>query len=282
MDAPAVGTGLRTFGALLRQRRQRQRLSQLALALQAEVSARHLSWLETGRAEPSRAMVLRLAEQLDVPLRERNAWLMAAGFAPLYAERSLSDPAQAAARQVLQQLLRAHEPWPALAVDRHWHLVAHNRMVPPLLALVDPALRGTETNMLRLSLHPAGLAPLVVNRAAWRHHVLSRLARQAGATGDPVLQALWRELRELPSPGEAAVDTGGAEGPASDNPVAVPLVLRTPWGELSFLTTVTVFGAPHDITLAELAVETLLPANAATAAALRRFHEALPPDDADA
>lgn len=257
------------FGRLLRQGRQRAGLSQLTLALQAEVSARHLSWLETGRATPSRAMVLCLAGQLAVPLRERNAWLAAAGYAPLYTERPLADPALAPARDALQRLLTAHEPWPALAVDRHWNLVAHNRPVALLLGAVDATLRTPPVNVLRLSLHPLGLAPMIEQLAAWREHVLARLARQAGSSGDPVLRALLAELMALPLPaGTATADE------AWHDAVAVPLTLNTPWGRLAFLTTVTVFGAPHDVTLSELAIETLLPADEATATALRQVQAA--------
>ncbi len=259
------------FGRLLRQGRQRAGLSQLALALQAEVSTRHLSWLETGRSQPSRAMVLRLAERLAVPLRERNAWLAAAGYAPLYAERALADPALAPARAALERLLAAHEPWPALAVDRHWNLVAHNRPVALLLGAVAPSQREPPLNVLRLSLHPAGLAPMIEDLPAWREHVLARLARQATASGDATLQALHAELAALPLPAHAA---GAGEPALPGDAVAVPLVLRTPWGRLSFLTTVTVFGAPHDVTLSELAIETLLPADEATAAALRQLQAA--------
>ena len=156
------------FGRLLRHWRTQRCCSQQALALQAEVSARHLSWLETGKALPSRAMVLRLAERLDVPLRERNSLLAAAGYAPLFVERGLDDPAMAPARQALQRLLDAHEPWPALAVDRHWNLLAHNRLVPLLMAGAAPALLQPPVNVLRLSLHPQGLAPRVANIVAWR------------------------------------------------------------------------------------------------------------------
>ena len=266
MDQPAA-----PFGRLLRHWRTLRSCSQLTLALQAEVSARHLSWLETGKAQPSRAMVLRLAQQLDVPLRDRNAMLSAAGYAPLYGERPLSDPALASARAALQRLLDAHEPWPALAVDRHWQLVAHNRLVPLLMASAAPALREPPVNVLRLSLHPQGLAPMVVNLPAWREHVLARLQRQVSVTGDPVLAALLAELRALPLP--PGTPSASTELPLAD--VAVPLTLSTPDGPLNFLTTITVFGAPHDVTLSELAVETLLPADAATADALRRLHASL-------
>jgi transcriptional regulator with XRE-family HTH domain len=259
------------FGRLLRQWRQQRQRSQLDLALQADVSTRHLSWLETGRAQPSRAMVLRLAEQLDVPLRERNALLVAAGFSPLYAERALADPGMRVARDVLQRLLDAHEPWPAMAVDRHWHLAAANRMIAPLISMAAPHLLRPPINVLRLSLHPEGLAPQVANLAAWRDHVLARLQRQAQATGDPMLRDLLQELRELPLP----AGTPAAATPILDQDVAVPLTFRSPVGVLNFITTVTVFGAPHDVTVSELAVETLLPADETTAAALRTLRASL-------
>lgn len=238
-------------------------MSQLALALDAGVSTRHLSWLETGKSEPSRAMVLRLVERLQLPLRERNALLAAAGYAPLYAVRALTDPALAHVRAALQRLLDAHEPWPALAVDRHWNLVAHNRLVPILMAAAAPALLQPPVNVLRLSLHPQGLAPSIVNLGAWRAYVLHRLQTQVASTQDARLQALLDELRALPAP---AVAEDAGPGPLD---VAVPLTLRGPGGPLHFITAVTVFGAPHDVTLAEIAVETLLPADAATADQLR-------------
>jgi len=249
------------FGAQLRRWRGRRGLSQLALALQAEVSTRHLSWLETGKAAPSRAMVLRLAERLELPLRERNGLLAAAGYAPLYRERPLADAALAPARGALQRLLAAHEPWPALAVDRHWNLVAHNRTVPLLLQVLPPELRQPPVNVLRLSLHPQGLAPMIVNLGAWRTHVLQRLERQLASNGDAGLAALLAELKALPGPDPTHDD-------ATDD-VVVPLSLETPFGRLDFITTVTVFGAAHEVTLAEIAIETLLPADGATAERLR-------------
>jgi transcriptional regulator with XRE-family HTH domain len=260
-----------SFGHQLRRWRGQRGLTQLALAHDAQVSARHLSWLESDKSTPSRAMVLRLADKLDVPLRERNTLLAAAGYAPLYAERSFADPALAPAREVLQRLLDAHEPAPALAVDRHWNLVAANRMVGLFTQGVAAHLLGPPLNVLRLSLHPEGLAPLIDNAAAWREHVLARLARQAHASGDIELAALHRELAAYPL-------REGADGgtPLAPDAVAVPLVLNTPHGRLSFITTITVFGAPHDLLLSELAVETLLPADAPTAAALRRLLDSAP------
>ena len=221
-------------------------------------------------------MVLRLAQQLDVPLRDRNALLSAAGYAPLYGERPLSDPALAGARAALQRLLDAHEPWPAMAVDRHWHLVAHNRVVPLLMTGAAPELLQPPLNVLRLSLHPRGLAPQVANLGAWREHVLARLQRQVAVTGDAILAALLAELRAMPlPPGAATAPADAAAELAQTHDVAVPLTLNSPHGKLNFLTTITVFGAPHDVTLSELAVETLLPADAATADALRRLHATL-------
>lgn len=256
-----------SFGRLLRQWRLQRGCTQLDLALDAEVSARHLSWLETGRAQPSRAMVLRLAERLEVPLRERNQWLTAAGFAPLFPVRALGDPGLTEVRAALQRLLDAHEPWPALAVDRHWNLVAHNRLVPLLLAHASATLTSGPVNVLRLSLHPQGLAPLIENLGNWRAYVLRRLARQVATTQDPVLQALLEELQALPGP--------AAESTNELQDVAVPLAFHTPGGTLRFITAVTVFGAPRDVTLSELAVETLLPADAATAQALQTLHAGL-------
>jgi transcriptional regulator with XRE-family HTH domain len=257
------------FGAQLRSWRQRRGLTQLALALAADVSARHLSWLEADKSQPSRAMVLRLAERLDMPLRERNGLLLAAGYAPMYGERGLDDPALAGARGALQRLLDAHAPSPALAVDRHWNLVAHNAMIPLLLQHAAPALLQPPVNVLRVSLHPQGVAPLIENLPAWREHVLARLQRQIVASGDARLVALHEELRALPG------ETGPADEAFDD--VAVPLLLRSPLGRLSFITTLTVFGAPHDVTLSELAIETLLPADRDTADRLRQLHGTLTP-----
>ncbi|HZS08147.1 MAG TPA: helix-turn-helix transcriptional regulator [Blastocatellia bacterium] len=251
-------------GNLLRKWRERRRLSQLDLACEAEISTRHLSFLETGRSQPSREMVLRLAEQLDVPLRERNALLLAAGYAPAFPERPLEDPALAAARRAVDLVLAGHEPYPALAIDRHWTLMAHNKAVAPLLAGIEPALLQPPANVLRLSLHPGGLAPRIVNLAEWRAHLFARLRRQIEVTADPVLEGLLRELSGYPLHGEAAP---GAHMEYTG--VVVPFRLATEQGTLSFLSTTTIFGTPVDITLSELALESFFPADAATAKALR-------------
>jgi transcriptional regulator with XRE-family HTH domain len=259
---------VRPVGDLLRDWRQRRRLTQLDLALHAEISARHLSFLETGRARPSREMVLRLAEHLRVPLRERNAMLNAAGYTAAFPERSLDDPALATARSAVQLVLAGHEPYPAIAIDRHWTMVAANRVVAPLLAGVDALLLQPPVNVLRLSLHPAGLAPSIANLAEWRAHLLMRLRQQVDTTGDPVLVDLLNELRAYPDlPGEASA---APRTPRDYAGIVVPFELRTPAGTLALFGTTTVFGTPVDITLAELAVESFFPADAATAEILRR------------
>ncbi|WP_029007516.1 helix-turn-helix domain-containing protein [Azospirillum halopraeferens] len=251
-------------GDLLRTWRRRRGLSQLDLACEADISTRHLSYVETGRAQPSRPMLLHLAERLEVPLRERNALLLAAGYAPVYAERPLDDPALAAARRAVELVLSGHEPYPALAVDRHWTLVTANRAVPPLLAGASAALLRPPVNVLRLSLHPDGLAPRIENLRQWRDHLLVRLQRQVDVSGDPVLADLRAELAALPCP-----DTAAPDGEALSD-VAVPFRLLTGDGVLSFISTTTVFGTAVDITLSELAVEAFYPADATTAEALRR------------
>ena len=269
-NPPAGRAAAPHFGEHLRQWRQRRRMSQLDLAHEAEISTRHLSFVETGRSAPSREMVLRLAERLDVPLRERNALLVAAGFAPMYRERPLDDPALAAARRAVDLILKGHEPHPALAVDRHWNLVAHNAMVPHLLAGADSSLLAPPVNVLRLSLHPLGLAPKIVNLVQWRHHLFERLRQQVHATGDGTLAALAEELRGYPVPagaGEARLE-GELLG------VAMPLQFRTDGGVLSFISTTTVFGSAVDVTLQELALETFFPADAFTAGALRALAQA--------
>jgi transcriptional regulator with XRE-family HTH domain len=253
-------------GTLLREWRQRRRMSQLDLASEAEISSKHLSFLETGRALPSREMILHLAEQLAIPLRERNLLLIAAGFAPIFSERALDDPALETARKAVDLVLAGHAPYPALAVDRHWNLVAANSALPPLLDGVDSALLRPPINVLRLSLHPNGLASRIANLAEWRAHLLARLRQQIDLTADAVLVELMRELSEYP-----VTSSRPARRPGPDRDyagVVVPLQLLTEAGMLSFFSTTTIFGTPIDITLSELAIEAFFPANAATAAAL--------------
>lgn len=254
------------FGDRLRHWRQRRRLSQLELALQAEVSTRHLSCVETGRASPSREMVMRLSERLQVPPRERNALLVAAGFAPMYRESALNDPAMAGARAAVQRILDAHEPCPALAMDRHWNLVMHNRLVPLLLQGIPAELLQPPVNVLRLSLHPQGLAPRIHNLPQWREHLFERLRQQIAATGDSALAALAEELRALP--GAEASDHSPAL-PGEHLGVLMPFRIDTPCGELQLVSTTTVFGTAVDITLQELALETFFPADETTAERLR-------------
>ena len=248
------------FGALLREWRQRRRVSQLDLAISADVSARHVSFLETGRSRPSRQMVLRLAERLDVPLRDRNPLLLAAGFAPSYPRRALDDPALTPVREAVDAILAGYEPYPALVVDRGWNLVAANAGVAPLTAAAAAHLREPPVNVLRLSLHPDGLAPHIANLGQWRGHVLGRLGREAAAAGDDGLAELLRELTDYP---------GGTEPAGPEHAVAVPLRIRLGGRELAFLSTVTTFGTALDITAAELSIEAFLPADPDTAAALR-------------
>ncbi|WP_231402367.1 helix-turn-helix domain-containing protein [Caenimonas aquaedulcis] len=262
---PSRRTTPRAFGEHLRHWRQHRRLSQLDLAQEADISTRHLSFVETGRSVPSREMVLRLAERLEVPLRERNALLVAAGYAPMYRERPLDDPALASAREAVDLILRSHEPYPALAVDRHWNLLAANRMLPHLLEGADPSLLQGPVNVLRLSLHPQGLAPKIVNLHQWRSHLFERLRQQIHATGDATLAALLEELRGYPAP----ADADGLHIDGEHLGIAMPFRFRTRHGVLSFISTTTVFGTPVDVTLQELALETFFPADAHTGSVLR-------------
>jgi transcriptional regulator with XRE-family HTH domain len=239
-------------------------MSQLDFATEAEISSKHLSFLETGRSQPSRDMLLHLAELLDVPLRDRNSMLIAAGFAPMFRERSLSDPELTAAREAVDLILKGHEPFPALAIDRHWTMLAANRTVVALMGGVDPELVKAPVNVLRLSLHPNGLAPRIANLPQWRLHLFARLRRQIDVSADPVLVALLDELMKYPGPAANAV-----EARIDANAVVVPFQLAAHGQILSFISTTTVFGTPIDVTLSELALETFFPADAATAAALR-------------
>jgi transcriptional regulator with XRE-family HTH domain len=255
-------------GEHIRDWRTRRRMSQLDLALEAEISTRHLSFLETGRAQPSRDMVLLLSDQLEIPLRERNVILVAAGFAPVFPERSLEDPQLAAARRAVDVILKAHEPYPALVVDLRWNLVAANAALAPLLAGVDPELLTPPLNVMRLSLHPKGLAPRIANLGEWHAHAVERLRRQVDLTADAGLLALIEEIKTYPKP--PAPD----RRPEDFGNVVIPFQLMLGDTLLSLFGTTTVFGTPVDITLSELTLETFFPADAATADILRQAHEA--------
>ena len=257
IDRPAVGM-------LLRDWRKRRHLSQLDLALEAGVSTRHLSFVETGRARPSAVLVMALAEELDVPLRDRNGLLLAAGYAPAYGQRELAEPEMGPVREALERVLAGHDPFPALVVDRHWGMVAANRAVALLTTGVAEHLLEPPVNVLRLALHPEGLAPRVANLAEWRAHLLDRLGRQAVVSGDPALAALHDELATYP---------GGERSSSADltaGEIAVPLRLRHGDGELRFISTITTFGSAVDVTVSELSIEAFFPADDATARQLGR------------
>ena len=249
-------------GALLREWRQRRRMTQLDLALEANISARHLSFVETGRSQPSREMLLHLSEELDIPLRQRNALLTSAGFAPMFAERRLDDAALASAREAIDLVLAAQKPFPAFALDRHWNIAASNGALPQLYEGIAPELLAPPMNALRLSLHPGGLAPRIVNLAEWRAHLLLRLRRQVELTGDAQLAELLREASGYPAPPALEVP---------EHAVLVPCRIRTPAGLLAFFSTTTIFGSPVDVTLSELALESFFPADSQTAQAVRQL-----------
>jgi transcriptional regulator with XRE-family HTH domain len=255
-----------SVGHLIRDWRQLRRLSQLDLSLEAEISQKHLSFIESGRSVPSRDMVVHLAEHLGVPLRERNALLLAAGYAPLYLERSLDDPELTAARAAIDLVLKGHEPYPAVAIDRHWTLLAANAAIAPIAGLASEAsLLAGPVNVLRLSLHPGGLAPHIANFSEWRAHLLSQLRQQIRATADQTLAGLLEELMSYPGPQPA----GGKPEPEIEPWVIVPLRLRIGDQLLSLISTRMAFCTPVEITLSELTLETFFPADPATAAALR-------------
>jgi transcriptional regulator with XRE-family HTH domain len=257
LDHPTVGTLLRSW-------RDARRLSQLELSLEADVSTRHLSFVETGRAQPSREMIVRLAEHLDVPLRERNELLLAAGYAPVYQESGIDDARMDSVRAAVRQVLAGHDPYPALVVDRHWEMLDANASAALLLEGVDPAQLEPPVNVLRLALHPDGVAPRILNLGEWRAHLLARLRRQVAATHDPQLTTLLAELREYPcDQPEPAVEMPGP------GEIVVPLRIRHRDGELRFMSIVSTFGTPLDITVQELSIEAFFPADAATADALR-------------
>lgn len=255
-------------GALVREWRQRARLTQLECAAQAEISAKHLSFIETGRSQPSREMLLRLSECLHLPLRERNTLLNAGGFAAWFPERPLGDQNLAVVRRAIDVLLKAHEPFPAFAIDRHWTLIASNGGFRPYLGDIDPQLLQPPVNVLRLTLHPKGMGPRVVNFQQWRSHVLDNLRRQILLSDDPVLVDLHQELKGYASPRVATV--GGADPLEDWHSLVVPFQLATQAGVLSFYSTRTTFGAPLDVTLAEISLECFYPADTRTAEVLRK------------
>jgi transcriptional regulator with XRE-family HTH domain len=254
LPARAYASAMTDVGQLLRRWRTTRRMSQLELSTGAGVSARHLSFLETGRARPTRDMILRLADRLGVPLRAQNELLLAGGYAPAYAESDLKGPPLAAVLASLRDVLGGYAPCPAVLIDRHWTMIDANAAVTPLLEGCAPWLLEPPVNVLRLSLHPEGMAPRIGNLAEWRTHVLHRLDRQAAATADPVLRELHAELNAYPG-GLAAIKPDG-------------LVVPLRFGPLSFFSLTSVLGTPLDVTLSELAIEAFLPADAATAAAL--------------
>lgn len=268
METTATLTSDISVGGLLRAWRERRRLSQMTLALDAEISTRHLSFLETGRARPSREMVLRLAEHLRVPLREQNALLLAAGFAPQYPQRPLADASLQGVRDMVQRVLDGHAPYPALAIDRYWNLQAANRTVMPLLEGVDAILLEPPVNVLRLSLLPHGLAPRIVNLPEWRAHLLARLRHEAELTADAHLLALLHELGGTETSTRRAGRTVSVATTSVGQQLAVPLILDTALGRLRFISTTMVFGSAVDVTLSELAIESFFPADQVTAEAL--------------
>ncbi|SED99926.1 DNA-binding transcriptional regulator, XRE-family HTH domain [Streptomyces sp. 2224.1] len=261
-SSPETTTGV---GSLLREWRDRRRISQLELALRADSSARHISFIETGRSRPSQEMVLRLAEHLDVPVRERNALLIAAGYAPTFPETPLDDPSMAALRSGMERLLTGYEPFPALVVDGTYHVQAANRGVTLLLDGIAPALLQPPMNSMRLTMHPDGLAPRIRNYLEWRSHLLAQMERQLALMRSARLRALYDEVIAYPLP------PGGHETAAFGEhaPFALPMMLEHHNTVLSFISTIATFNTPMDVTVSELAVETLLPADPQTAAYLR-------------
>jgi transcriptional regulator with XRE-family HTH domain len=257
-------------GELLRGWRQRRRLSQLGLACEAEISTRHLSFVETGRAAPSREMVLRLAEHLEVPARDRNMLLVAAGYAPMFPARPMDDPALGSARAAIDFILAQQLPLPAFALDRHWNVVASNRALPELYVGVADVLLAPPVNAPRLTLHPQGLAPRIQNLPEWRSHLLDRLRRQVELTADPALADLLAEVRGYALPPGMRPD----HRPVDPHTVLVPLRIATSAGVLSFFTMTMVFGTAIDVTLSELTLELLFAADANTDAYVRRVRDA--------
>ncbi|MFD0318325.1 helix-turn-helix domain-containing protein [Streptomyces flavalbus] len=268
--APAAAPADQGVGTLLRAWREQRRISQLELALRADSSARHISFIETGRSRPSEEMVLKLAEHLDVPVRERNALLLAAGYAPRFPETPLDDPALAAVRAGVERLIQGYEPYPALVVDATYNVLAANRGITALLGEVPPALLGPPLNAMRLTLHPEGLAPRIRNLRQWRGHLLAQMERQIALHRSAALRALYEEVAAYPVP-EEAVPEGAADEAVPY--VALPLLIEHGGRTLSFISSISTFNTPMDVTVAELAIETLLPADPAT---VRHLQELLP------
>ena len=263
----ATASSQPSIGPLLRDWRARRRLSQMELALEAGVSTRHLSFVETGRSLPGRETLLKILGQLEVPFREQNRVLLASGYAPAFPERSLEDPELLPVREALDQILARHEPYPAVVVDRAWNLVAANPAMRGLAdgVAIDPELLEPPVNILRLGLHPQGLAPLIINLSQWRAHWRRRLERQIEATGDPALVALLDEIAGYPPP----VDEADAAPAPEARELLGPVRFRTPGGgELSFFGMFATFDTPFEVTISELAMELLFPADRATAQAL--------------
>jgi transcriptional regulator with XRE-family HTH domain len=265
MTIVATGTGVsarRGVGPLLRAWRERRRVSQLELALRADSSARHISFVETGRSRPSEEMVLRLAEHLEVPVRERNSLLLAAGYAPRYPETPLDDPALGALSEGLERLIRCYEPYPALVVDATYTVVAANRGITMLLDGVPEYLLQPPLNAMRLTLHPEGMAPRIRNLGEWRGHLLAQMERQIALHRSEPLRALYEEVAAYPVPEAADKE---AE-PASSVPYfALPMRIEHEGRVLSFVSSIATFNTPMDVTVSELAIETFLPADPATA-----------------
>ncbi|MDT0344362.1 helix-turn-helix domain-containing protein [Streptomyces litchfieldiae] len=255
--APTTGTP--GVGPLLREWRQRAGVSQLDLALRADSSARHISFIETGKTRPSREMVLRLAEHLDVPVRERNALLVAAGYAPEYPESSLDSPALEVLRLGLDRLLAGYDPYPALVLDGTYRVWGANRGASLLLDGVAPELLAQPLNAMRITLHPRGLAPRILNFQEWRGHLLDQMRRQLALLRSEPLRALYEEVAAYPAP------PGGDERAGERSPLALPLIVGINGRRLSFLSTIATFNTPVDVTVSELALETFLPADAETA-----------------
>jgi transcriptional regulator with XRE-family HTH domain len=259
-------------GRLLQHWRRVRRKSQLALALEAGVSARHLGFLEVGRSQPSREMVLRLASTLDVPLRERNALLLAAGFAPVYRESGLGAVGLAHARRALEMILGHQEPYPAVVMDRHWNMLMTNRAAPRFFSrLVDLPSGGEPANVIRLMFRPDGLRPFVANWEAVAEALIQRVHREAvGGVADERTLALLDEVLAYPGVPKRWASLNAAAPP----PPLVAIEFRKDDLAMDFFSTVTTLGTPQDVTLQELRIECFFPADERTEAAAHRMAQA--------